>query len=63
MAKNYLSLGGRIALLNAVSSIIPLYIVFEYRVPTWAIGKIDQIKRKFLSKGPTGEGRSYNLIS
>jgi hypothetical protein len=46
-----LSLGGRVTLLNAVLSSIPLYWLSFYRMPRQIMSKIDRIRRRFLWSG------------
>lgn len=45
---NFLSIGGRLIMLNAVVSALPLYYLSIYRIPKWALNKIDQIRRGIL---------------
>lgn len=46
-----LSRGGRLVLVNAVISSLPLYHMSFYILPSWVINRIDQIRRAFLWKG------------
>lgn len=44
----FLSLGGRIVLINLVLSAIPLYQTAIYTMPKWVKKKIDRIRKEFL---------------
>ncbi|XP_039123641.1 uncharacterized protein LOC120260266 [Dioscorea cayenensis subsp. rotundata] len=47
----YLSLGGRLTLVNSVLSAIPTYWMSLFKVPCWVIKKINRIRRDFLWSG------------
>ena len=47
----FLSLGGRLVLLNSVLSSIPIYFMSFYKFPGWVVKQIDKIRRNFLWKG------------
>ena len=57
-----LSLGGRITMINAVLSSVPLYTLSLYRLPKKVLTKIDQIRRQFLWQG-TGLKKKYHLLN
>ncbi|KAH7676557.1 hypothetical protein IHE45_07G024900 [Dioscorea alata] len=48
----YLSLGGRLTLLNSVLSTVPVYWISVFKLPIWVLNKIYKIRRDFLWKGP-----------
>ena len=48
---NFLSLGGRLVLLKATLSALPIHLMTIFRLPSWVIRKIDQIRRRFLWHG------------
>lgn len=50
-AAKHLSIVGRIVLLNAVLSALPLYFMMVLRLPKWVITQIDKIRRRFLWHG------------
>ncbi|XP_039134368.1 uncharacterized protein LOC120271757 [Dioscorea cayenensis subsp. rotundata] len=49
---NYLSLGGRLILINSVLSALPTYWMSIFRLPKWVVKRIDGLRRDFLWKGP-----------
>lgn len=57
----FLSLGGRIVMLRAVLSAIPLYMFSRDRIPVWVLECIDQIGARFLWQG-TSPDRKYHLV-
>lgn len=46
-----LSVGGRVTLINAVLSSLPLYLFSFYRAPKKVIGEIQKLQRRFLWGG------------
>lgn len=48
----YLSLGGRLTLLNSVLLIVLVYWMSVFKLSAWVIKDIDRIRREFLYKGP-----------
>lgn len=48
---NCLSRGGRLTLVNAVLTSIPLYYMSFFILPKWVIQRIEKIRRSFLWKG------------
>lgn len=59
-AKN-LSIAGRLVLLKAVLSAIPVYHMSVMSLPVWVIKEIDKIRKRFLWHGVNTEGRKMNL--
>ncbi|XP_039145636.1 uncharacterized protein LOC120282866 [Dioscorea cayenensis subsp. rotundata] len=49
---NYLSIGGRLTLLNSVLSSLPTFWMSMFCLPKWVIKEIDRIRRDFLWSGP-----------
>lgn len=47
----FLSLGGRVTLLNSVLNVIPLFSFFFYKAPKMVIQEFIEIQRAFLWKG------------
>ncbi|XP_039138904.1 uncharacterized protein LOC120276247 [Dioscorea cayenensis subsp. rotundata] len=45
---SYLSLGGRLTLVNSVLSSMPVYWMSVFKLPAWVIKEIDKILRDFL---------------
>lgn len=58
----FLSLRGRIVLLNSVLSAVPLYQASVYRIPRWVIAQINKFRKKFLWGGVGCKRKSYNLV-
>ena len=58
-----LSIGGRITLINAVLSAMPLYAFSLYRVPSTVIKDIDKIRCRFLWQGTTKSRKKYALVN
>ena len=58
-----LSIGGRVTLLNAVLSSIPLYWLSIYKMPATIRNKIDKIRKRFLWAGSSSTKKKYHLIS
>jgi len=56
-----LSLGGRITLLNACLSSMPLYSMSMYLLPKSVVRKIDVIRKRFFWQGSTLR-RKYHLM-
>ena len=48
---NLLSIGGRVTLINATLSAMPISFMSTFMLPKWLIRKIDKIRRKFLWHG------------
>jgi hypothetical protein len=59
----FLSLDGKVVLLNSVLTSKPLYYLSLYKIPSWCLLKIDKIKRSFLWTGADkGSHRHVVLI-
>jgi hypothetical protein len=58
----YLSLGGRIVLLNSVLNAIPIFYLSFFKMPVGVAKKIKRIQREFLWGGTEG-GRKINWVS
>lgn len=54
-----LSIGGRITLINAVLTAIPVYMMQTFILPKWVIKRIDKARRKFLWHGHKTQGDRY----
>lgn len=54
-----LSLGGRLTLVNAVMSAIPIYMMQTFMLPKWVVKRIDQVRRKFLWSGNKQHDKRY----
>lgn len=59
----YLSLGGRLTLLNSVLSSIPTYWMSVFKLPSWVIKEIDKVRRDFLWKGPDLGSKGFRLVA
>ena len=60
---NYLSLGGRLTLLNSVLSSIPTYWMSVFKLPVWVVKEIDKIYRDFFWKGPELGPKGMRLVA
>lgn len=60
-----LSIGGRITLINAALTAVPIYMMQVFLLPKWVINKIDQSRRKFLWHGHKVqvEGKRYMSLA
>lgn len=58
-----LSIGGRLALLNAVLSAIPLYTLSVYRAPKTILRRINSIRNRFLWHGSDRSKHKYTLVN
>ncbi|GKV29684.1 hypothetical protein SLEP1_g38589 [Rubroshorea leprosula] len=58
----YLSMGGRITLINSVLSSLPVFLMSVYVIPKGIIQSIDKLRKSFLWGGK-GEERKINWIS
>ena len=59
--KAFLSLGGRITLIQSCLSHIPSYFLSLFKIPTSTASKIEKMQRDFLWSG-AGEGEKDHLI-
>lgn len=66
MKAQYLSLGGRVTLINSVLNSLPTYVMFLFPVPASPVKKLNRLRRDFLWKGnkekKMGGGGGYNLV-
>ncbi|KAG5598738.1 hypothetical protein H5410_030108 [Solanum commersonii] len=53
----YLSLGGRLTLINSALDALPTYMMSIFRVPTNVVDRIDALRRNFLWQGNLIPGR------
>lgn len=60
---SFLSLGGRLTLVNSVLTALPTYWMSIFRLPAWVIKKIDQLRRDFLWTGPDIDNLACRLVS
>lgn len=61
---NLLSIGGRMVLLNATLTAMPIYYMQTFLLPKWVIETIDKIRKRFLWHGHNGqEGRYMSLVA
>ncbi|XP_058725827.1 uncharacterized mitochondrial protein AtMg00310-like [Vicia villosa] len=58
----FLSMGGRVTLLNSILNAVPIYSLSFYRAPKIVLNEIRRIQRKFLWGGVEG-GRCINWVS
>ncbi|WMV17704.1 hypothetical protein MTR67_011089 [Solanum verrucosum] len=58
----YLSLGGRVALINSMLDSLPTYVMPLFPILACVIKRLDKLRRAFLWKGNKEEGR-YNLVN
>jgi hypothetical protein len=58
-----LSIGGRLTLVKAVLSAIPIYWMVIFRIPIRVRKRIDRVCRKFLWHGGNTIRKKYNLVS
>ncbi|RVW69297.1 putative ribonuclease H protein [Vitis vinifera] len=59
--KAYLSLGGRITLLQSCLSHIPSYFLSLFKIPASVVAKVERMQRDFLWSG-VGEGKRDHLV-
>ncbi|WMV13372.1 hypothetical protein MTR67_006757 [Solanum verrucosum] len=57
----YLSLGGRLTLINSVLDSLPTYMITLFPIPARVIKRLDSIRRKFLWHG-NKERKGFNLV-
>lgn len=61
-AARFLSIAGRLVLLNSILSSMPMHYMSVIRLPEWVINEIDKIRRQFLWKGASEQGKGYHLV-
>lgn len=57
-----LNKAGRLRLINSVLSSLPTYFLTVFRLPKWAIKKIDKLRRSFLWKGEAEAKGGHYLV-
>lgn len=62
-AAKFLSIVGRLVLLNAVLTAMPIFYMSVLKLPDWVIKEIDKIRRTFLWHGVMQEKRKMNLAN
>lgn len=62
-ATKFLSIAGRLVLLNSVLSSLPMHYMMVLALPEWVLAKIDKIRRRFLWRGASEEGKGYHLVN
>ncbi|XP_039130342.1 uncharacterized protein LOC120266746 [Dioscorea cayenensis subsp. rotundata] len=60
---SYLSMGGRLTLVNSVLSALPTYWMSLFRLPKWVIKAIDRIRRDFLWSSPDIDHPGCRLVA
>ncbi|XP_039136364.1 uncharacterized protein LOC120273726 [Dioscorea cayenensis subsp. rotundata] len=60
---SYLSIGGRLTLVNSVLLVVPTYWMSLFRLPKWVIKAIDRIRRDFLWSGPDIDHPGCRLVA
>ncbi|KAK1275589.1 hypothetical protein QJS04_geneDACA012807 [Acorus gramineus] len=58
----FLSWGGRLTMLQAVLTNLPLFYLSVFKISVGILGKIDVIRRRFLWRGEEGNGKSPHLV-
>ncbi|XP_078150757.1 uncharacterized protein LOC144546100 [Carex rostrata] len=61
-ASRFLSIAGRLTLLNSILSSLPVHFMSVLKLPEWVILKIDKIRRNFLWHGVTDQKKGFNLV-
>jgi len=59
--RQYLSLGGRLTLINSVLDSLPTCMMSLFPIPAKIISRLDRIRKKFLWQG-NKDGKSYHLF-
>lgn len=62
-AARFLSIAGRLTLLNSILSSLPIHFMSVLKLPEWVLSKIDKIRRKFLWHGVTDQKKGLNLVN
>lgn len=57
----YLSLGGRLVLINAVLDSLPTYVMSMFPIPAVVVDKLDKLRRDFLWNG-NKEDKGFHLV-
>ncbi|WMV21816.1 hypothetical protein MTR67_015201 [Solanum verrucosum] len=58
----YLSLGGRLILINSVLDSLPTYVMSLFPIPGKVVENLDKLRRKFLWQG-NKDGKGYSLVN
>lgn len=61
-AANFLSIAGRLVLLNSILSSLPMHYMSVLALPAWVLLKIDRIRKRFLWKGASEQAKGYHLV-
>ena len=61
-AKIYIMGGGRVTLIQAALTSIPIYFLYFFRIPKTMVEKIKKIQRRFLWVGPKSGGRGLDEL-
>ncbi|KAJ3685462.1 hypothetical protein LUZ61_014626 [Rhynchospora tenuis] len=59
----FISRAGRVVLVKAVLSAVPIYFMSVFKLPIWVVKAIDRIRRDFIWGGAQGRGGKLHLIS
>lgn len=62
-AAKFLSMAGRLILINSTLSSLPIYFMTVLKLPQWVIQEIDKTRRKFLWHGAQEQQKGYNLVN
>lgn len=62
-AARFLSMAGRLVLVNSVLSSLPVYLMTVLKLPQWVIKEIDRIRRRFLWHGAGDQQKGYHLVN
>ncbi|XP_059294768.1 uncharacterized protein LOC132047801 [Lycium ferocissimum] len=60
--RQYLSLGGRITMVNSVISALPTYTMSPFPAPSSVLKRMDKLRKDFLWKG-NKQGHSFELVN
>ncbi|KAJ1686434.1 hypothetical protein LUZ63_017824 [Rhynchospora breviuscula] len=61
--RGLISRAGRIVLASSVLSMIPIFFMSIFKLPSWVITQIDRIRRNFIWKGGMTNGSGLHLLS
>ena len=59
----FLSIAGRLVLLNSILSSLPIYYMSVLKLPQWVLSEIDKIRRRFLWHGAADQVNGYSLAN
>ena len=60
---NFLSIGGRVTLINSVLSAVPLYALSLYRLPKKIKQQLDKARCRFLWQGNSSPRKKYSMVN